>query len=278
MKITQKYTASSLHLFLNRQGLWYTDISASLEVCRSVSSVCTERVGGIPRLFNKVHISVMQPAALRPSDIMSTWTIVSKLLSGSEKHDSGTSTDIFRVTVGIVSALIRHRRDLVLPGLPHLSMILQRLVAMVRAIRPGLGAKQARTVANSFPFWVNVREPLGVPEAKVLSRLLVSLTTKTTVRLVGSALENQKMESLARPFGKHASYVLVAYAQAMNDPLCVVLAATRKELYPGLFALCDILGDHDREAMMLSALDGGGKATMKMLWNDYKKQKYAGQG
>ena len=227
---------------------------------------------------NTTHIPSTQPAALRPGDIMLTWTVISKFLSGSENHDSSTSTDIFREIVGTTSALIRHRRDLVLPSLPHLSMVLQRMVAMVRAVRPGLGAKQTRTVANSFPFWVNSREPLGVLEVKILSRLLTSLTTKTTVRLVGSAQENQKMESLARPFGKHASFVLVAYVRAMNDPLCVVYAATRKELYPGLFALCEMLSDHDREAMMLSALDGGGKATMKTLWNDYKKQKYVGQG
>ena len=203
---------------------------------------------------------------------------MSKLLSGNENHVESTSVDIFREIVGITSALIRHRRDLVLPALPHLSMVLQRLVTLIRAIRPGLGAKQARTVANNFPFWVNGREPLGISEVKILSRLLVSLTTKTAVRFVGSTQENQKMESLARPFGKHASYVLVAYVQAMNDPLCVVYATTRKELYPGLFALCEMLGDYDREAMMLSALDAGGKATMKAVWNDYKKQKYVGQG
>lgn len=209
---------------------------------------------------------------------MLTWTILFKLLSGSEHHGSSTSTDIFREIVGITGALVRHRRDLVLPGLPHLGMVLQRLVAMVRAARPGLGVKQTKAIANSFPFWFNVREPLGIPEFKALSRVLVSLTTKTTVRGVGSVQENQKMESLARPFGKHAPYVLVTYTQAVNDPLCVVYAATRKELYPGLFALCDLLSDHDREAMVLSALDGGGKAAMKTLWNDYKKQKYVGQG
>jgi len=261
MKITQRHTTSSLRLFLNRRVLFSTDINASLEICRFIASVCAER-----------------PAALRPGDVMLAWTILFELLSGSEDHGSSTCADIFREIVGITGALIRHRRDLVLPGLPHLGMILQRLVAMIRAVRPGLGAKQARTVANSFPSWVNVREPLGIPEFKILSRLLVSLTTKTTVRVVGTGQENQKMESLARPFGKHASYVLVAYAQAMNDPLCVVYAATRKELYPGLFALCDLLSDHDREAMMLSALDGGGRAAMKTLWNDYKKQKYVGQG
>ncbi|KAF9647481.1 hypothetical protein BDM02DRAFT_3187912 [Thelephora ganbajun] len=261
MKTIQKHTTSSLHLFLNRQALWCMDTNASLEICRFISSVCAER-----------------PAALRPGDVMLTWTIVSKLLSGSENHDSSTSTDIFREIAGITSALVRHRRDLVLPALPLLSAVLQRLVTLIRATRPGLGAKQTRTVTNNFPFWVNSKQPLGVSEVEILSRLLVSLTTKTTVRLVGPAQENQKMESLTRPFGKYASYVLVAYVQAVNDPLCIVYAATRKEVYPGLFALCDMLSGHDREAMMLSALDEGGKATMKTLWNDYKKQKYVGQG
>ena len=209
---------------------------------------------------------------------MLTWTTLSKLLSGSETHGTSTSADIFHEIVAITSALIRHRRDLVLPALPHLGVVLRRLVTMIRTTRPGLGMKQARTVANSFPFWVNSRQPLGISDVKVLSRLLVSLTTKTTALLVGSPQENQRMESLARPFGKHASHVLVAYVQAVNDPLCVVYAATRKEMYPGLFALCGMLSDHDREAMVLSALDGGGKAAMKILWNDYKKQKYVGQG
>ena len=31
---------------------------------------------------------------------------------------------------------------------PHPSMVLQYLVTLIQAIRPGLGAKQARTVAN----------------------------------------------------------------------------------------------------------------------------------
>ena len=47
MRVTQKHTTSSFHLFLNRQDLWRADTYASLEICRFISSVCTERVGGI---------------------------------------------------------------------------------------------------------------------------------------------------------------------------------------------------------------------------------------
>lgn len=64
----------------------------------------------------------------------------------------------------------------------------------------------------------------------------------------------------------------------MNDPLCVLTSDIRKELRPGLFALCDMLNDHSRDAMMMSVLDSNGKSTLKALWKDYEKQHYVGKG
>ena len=98
------------------------------------------------------------------------------------------------------------------------------------------------------------------------------------VRVHGPAADAQKPESLVRPFSKHAAYVLTAYIDALNDPLCFVSSAVRKELQPGLFALCDMLGEHNRDAMMVSALDAAGKATVKVLWREYEKQRYVGKG
>lgn len=177
-----------------------------------------------------------------------------------------------------MSALVRFRRDLVLATLPHLGMILRQLVTTIRTVRPQLGGKQSKLITDTFPCWVNPSQPLTLEETKALARLFVTLTTKTVVRVYGSTSDAQKAESIARPFGKHASYVLVAYIEAMNDPLCVISSDIRKELSSGLFALCDMLNDHDREALMLSALDGGGKMTMKTLWKEYEKQKYVGKG
>lgn len=64
----------------------------------------------------------------------------------------------------------------------------------------------------------------------------------------------------------------------MNDPLCVLSSEIRKELMPGLFALCDMVTEHARDALMVSGLDGGGKATLKVLWREYEKQRYVGKG
>ena len=120
--------------------------------------------------------------------------------------------------------------------------------------------------------------PLGAEESKALARLMTTLATKTIVRVHANAGDSQKADSLARPLSKHVAYVLQAYIGAVNDPLCVVPLAVRQELMPGLFVLCGMLNEHDRDALMVSALDASGKATLKALWRDYEKQRYVGKG
>ena len=72
--------------------------------------------------------------------------------------------------------------------------------------------------------------------------------------------------------------MLAAHADAANDPLCVLAGPVRRELQPGLFALCQMLGEHSRDALVASALDAGGKATVKALWREYEKQRDVGKG
>lgn len=173
---------------------------------------------------------------------------------------------------------MRLRRDLVTLTLPHLGVVLRQLLMSVRSVRPLLGSKQTTLITDTQPRWIASRTPLGAAEGKVLARLLETLTSKSIVRNNATATDAQKAESLAKPFSKHASYVLKAYIEAMNDPLCVLHSDLRKELQRGLYALCNMVSDHSRDAMMLSALDAGGKTTMKTLWKEYEKQKYVGKG
>jgi hypothetical protein len=158
-------------------------------------------------------------------------------------------------------------------------MILRQLIMVMRRIRPQLGAKQSTLVTDTFPVWVNSVHPLAAEEAKALGRLLTTLSSKSIVRThQTSSTDNQKAESLAKPFSKHAAYVLKGYVDAMNDPLCVMPLDVKKELYPGLFSLCDMISEHSRDAIMVSALDAGGRAAMKTLWKEYEKQRYIGKG
>lgn len=220
-----------------------------------------------------------QPASIRPQNVVSIWVFLSRLLTGSkEAHDSKTDKAIFHEIVAILGSLVRLRRDLVVPTLPHLTHIIRRLLFALRNPRPLLGAKQYTIVSDSFPTWVNPSHPLGAEESKALSRLLTSLSAKTSIRVHGPSAEPQKHESLARPLSKHVTCVIQAYLEALNDPLCILPADIRRELQPGLFILCDMLNEHTRDALMVSTLDAGGKAAMKSLWREYEKQRYTGKG
>ncbi|SJL05929.1 uncharacterized protein ARMOST_09265 [Armillaria ostoyae] len=215
---------------------------------------------------------------LRSVDVSAIWSLVAKLLSGTREQDENTSTTTFHDIITVIRSLVRFRRDLVVQTLPHLGYILRQLLMTMRRPRAQLGAKQSAMVAQSFPPWINPQQPLGNEEAKALSRLLESLATKSIVKVQSSNTEAQKAESLVGPFSKHAAYVLTAHIDAVGDPLCIFPASIRKELEPGLFALCDMINEHSRDAIMLSSLDAGGKTMMKALWKEYEKQRYIGKG
>ncbi|KAK0245997.1 Urb2/Npa2 family-domain-containing protein [Armillaria nabsnona] len=215
---------------------------------------------------------------LRSVDVSAIWSLVAKLLSGTREQDESTSTPTFHDIITVIRSLVRFRRDLVVQTLPHLGYILRQLLMTMRRPRAQLGAKQSAMVAQSFPPWINPQQPLGNEEAKALSRLLESLATKSIVKVQSSSTEAQKAESLVGPFSKHAAYVLTAHIDAVGDPLCIFPASIRKELEPGLFALCDMINEHSRDAVMLSSLDAGGKTMMKALWKEYEKQRYIGKG
>ncbi|KAI0343910.1 hypothetical protein BDW22DRAFT_1473650 [Trametopsis cervina] len=218
-----------------------------------------------------------RPAMIRQQDLSSVWSILGACLAGLTRHDSATSPNTFTGVVAVISALLRLRRDLIVTTLPHLGFILRRLIMTLRRLRPHLGGKQTRIVADTLPSWINPHEAARPEDSRAIARLLTTLTTKTIVRTYGSS-ENQKAESLARPFSKHAAYVLCAYIDALNDPLAVLPVEIRKELEPGLFALCDMMGENNRDAVMVASLDAGGKTIMKTVWREYEKQKYVGKG
>ncbi|KAG6902814.1 hypothetical protein C0995_011301 [Termitomyces sp. Mi166 len=261
LKHTQAFSSRCLRTFLSWHDLTDGPIELRLQTLDFVVKHCTE-----------------QPAVLRIGDIGSIWSLITNFLAGSRVHDNNTALEIFHKIINIISALIRLRRDLVIHTLPHLGSVLRQLLMIVRTVRSSLGMKQTSLVTDTLPRWLNAKQPVGIEEVKALARLLETLTTKSMVRNNAPNSETQKAESLAKPFSKHAAYVLKAYITAMNDPLCLLPLEHRKELQRGLYALCSMIGDHNRDALMVSALDSGGKLTMKTLWKEYEKQRYVGKG
>ena len=168
--------------------------------------------------------------------------------------------------------------------LPHLSLLLRTLIKLTRSLRPHLGGKQSAIVTDTLPPWINPTAPLSANEGRALARLLTALTTKSvsaihySTNTGTSGVESSKAESLAKPFSRHAAYVLMAYIEVLNDPLCTLSLGMRRELEPGIFVLCEMIGEGSRDALMVSALDGNGKAIMKALWKEFEKQRYVGGG
>ncbi|KAI5993051.1 hypothetical protein F5J12DRAFT_963578, partial [Pisolithus orientalis] len=88
---------------------------------------------------------------------------------------------------------------------------------------------------------------------------------------------NTKAETLAKPFTKHVGHVLLAYIDSTNDLLCILTPDIRRELEPELFSLCEMCGEYNRDALMVSALDSGGNTLMKSFWREHEKQRYVGK-
>ncbi|KDN40697.1 hypothetical protein K437DRAFT_184689 [Tilletiaria anomala UBC 951] len=162
------------------------------------------------------------------------------------------------------------------------------MIHLLRAAIPRLGAAQLRTIQRSLPTWLDVEHlPLDETCARALARLLSAITARTitlAIRSRTAADSSDKVDSLAKPFARHAIHVLVAYVRALlSSPSSSALSATfvpstlQRALEPGLFALCDITNSHDRDAALVGMLDSAGKTIMKRLWSSWEAQRYKGQ-
>ena len=196
-----------------------------------------------------------------------------------------------RVFDGIVStlgSLMRLRQDLVLSFLPQLGALLARLCTLFRRLRRSRSGHieasglQRRALRRELPAWLDPEHvtPLSADvEARALARLLSALIVKhvSLKNRSTDAAAAVKAESLARPFSKHATYVLVAYLRSLTAPHSVVPADVRAELEVGMMTVCGIIGHHQRDAAMIGLLDSAGKVLLKRVWAEYEKQRYKGQ-
>jgi hypothetical protein len=238
-------------------------------------------------MLTEVYFS--QAAYLQLPDATSLFSILSLVASprsSSTRRIPSPPRSVPHIYLSLAASatsLVRHRRDLVSALLPHLSALLILLLSALRSPRPSLGGRQLRILSDSLPCWLNVStSPLGIAEARAFARLLTSLTVKTIPRLppsTASISAQRRASSLATPLSKHAPYLLLAYVRMLTDLDTVVSPAVRHELEPGVGSICEIVGERDRDAVMIGGgLDGGGKGVLKMVWEGWEKGKYAGTG
>ncbi|KAL5640697.1 hypothetical protein ACGC1H_001247 [Rhizoctonia solani] len=217
------------------------------EACTNfVAEICTDRAN-----------------ALTGPDIAAIWILLDRATTSTEEIFLRTHSSI----VATLNSLVRFRRDLLTPTLAQLAALLARLICVLRLrTSHAIGAPQ-RSVESQASL---------AGKATELARLLVGLSTKTVVRLPGSNKPEQatKAESLARPFARHAPYLLVAYAESAADMSTTV----RNALKPGLFAMCVMCGTPARDMIMVTMLGAVEKEVFGVLWREWEAQKYTGKG
>lgn len=246
----------------------------------------TQDIGGVLQLFSTITGPSMTD---EPSPT---------LLQLSAAERDAAKTKLFDGIVSTLSSLMRLRQDLVLGFLPQLGSLLARLTTLFRRLRrndsatsattatttPRIEASglQRRTLRRDLPAWLDPElvSPLTAQtEARTLSRLLSTLVVKNVSlkNRDSTTTSSTKAESLARPFSKHATYILVAYLKSLTSSYSVVPADVRAELEVGMTTICEIIGHHQRDAAMIGLLDSAGKVLLKRVWSEYEKQRYKGQ-
>lgn len=135
-----------------------------------------------------------------------------------------------------------------------------------------------------LPWFISTTQFAGESEARAVARLFTTLQAKTIPRTFtskhrdGEIGKGGKASSLVGAFSKHAGPVLGTYINLLVNPLVVVSSEIRGALESGLFALCESMGEHGRDALMASGLDASGRIVMKSIWQEYEKQRYTGKG
>ncbi|PWN51792.1 hypothetical protein IE53DRAFT_409922 [Violaceomyces palustris] len=229
---------------------------------------------------------------LRPIDVGLILSLFSRIVGPRSPHFAGKNMPgsdfgprIFLCIVSAMASIIRLRQDLLSSHMPNLAGLLSQIFRLFQRLKPSVGGAQQRSVRETLPEWLDPLErPLGVSEARSFSRLLMSLTAKSATlgpSLAASKKKNgqtrKSTESLAKPFSKHAIHVLVAYIRTLTAPITEIPTDVRTEIQLGLLSICEIVGEHERDAAMVGSLDTTGKALFKRLWKQWESQRYRGE-
>ena len=241
--------------------------------------VCAPHMSAMLRLLAALDLSHADDVAVA-SYLESTCADKAYLLSRTDFASAVTlcvrlvkrSRRVFTRVVATVDHLIQAHKDYAAQVFAHL---VQLLVALLSCLR-------VRRVRK------DESDELGAAEAQLLSRLLISLTTKTLLHKRrrrrdddddAAAKATSKIVSLIGPLSKHAPFLLVSYLHLAVDSSAPIPAATRAELQPGLREVLGAMGKHEKEALMKGLLRDGDepeREILRSLWKSWERERYKG--
>lgn len=248
-------------------------------------------------------MKLQQAASLVSQDVSALLGLAIRSLRPSQMADTRQkqfSSSVFTSIITITSSLVRQRRDLIVDLLPLLVTVHSRLIPLFSLPRrTGEGASRAqKRVLESWPIWltsVDSEHWLGKEEAREFARALTGMTSRTTIRTMAESNPASNINTSGTMVGelsKHAPAILVSYTRALASPYSSVPLEVRRELEPGLFALCEAVtsggkalfgikgGESSGDAFGLG--EGGNTDAEWEVWGDlwrrWRGRRYTGGG
>lgn len=233
---------------LSSQSVGQESIAIAQGHLEAIAAICNGRAMVIRPIDAPLLLAIC--SAVVASSSQPVDDLVS-LKSLPEQQRQKTASKIFETMMKVLNTLVRLRKDVLLPILPQLAIVLTQLPRLfIRPLSTSLHSAQTRRLLTSFPQWlaqsfiadrrddwlsttkdeVTLTSEGGLNEtdARQFSRLLDTLISKTaslsrkeTASLLpqSAGTTTSGAVSLSRPFSKHAIYIILSYVHALLNPI-----------------------------------------------------------
>ncbi|KAJ2964681.1 hypothetical protein NQZ79_g420 [Umbelopsis isabellina] len=235
------------------------------------------------------HIVNDQVLGLRGYDISLILAAISQLRSPAvpTKLTMGTkqdANDIFDSIYRVLSGILKTRKQQLSHVITPFISIVESLMHCFKSLHPSVAISSQKKKNNSkkrnvqdqtFPLLTD-HAPLSEMNAHNYSRLLEGLGDQSASNTANTIAG--KSHNLAKAFSKHSPYVLAEYLSIQSNPISTIsLPTLRSALRPGLFALLDICGEHERD-MLMTSIDTSQKMLFKTMHTEWTKtHRYTGR-
>lgn len=224
----------------------------------------------------------MKDTTIQAREVNTIFVIVTTWLAPHKQHVEHGEPSIFQTLCRIILPICRSYRHVIIKSLPLVTRMLQLMLRCLAAPRQDIQIPADSLVEH--PIWLNplhVQSLLGSVEAEMVARILTTLCWKTPIT---SKSSHEASVSLIKPFSKHAPSVLGEFIRIETDRLLRISIEGHEHrrnmldvLGPGIWALCEVIGQHERDALIVT-LNSAGKALLQSVWSDWSKYgKYTGQ-
>ncbi|MCO5573449.1 hypothetical protein L7F22_027220 [Adiantum nelumboides] len=153
---------------------------------------------------------------------------------------------VFSSIVATLLTFIKLRSDILATLLPQISLLMGRIISHFQKI-PNSNASGDRKIV----------------QAREFTRLCSAITSRQS--------------KLARGFSLHCLPIILSYVRALTSLDGIGIGEARMELERGIFALCGILANWQRDLLFDMMSDEAERIVARKLWRNFEAQRYKGE-